>query len=466
MSDRSGRSSLRENYLMGVVFNGTTQRLEVANEAFFDYERTDSFSVACWIYLPTTWPAVPGPALGKGDAALTRGYVLNAESSQGPTPDWHITNGPGNAIHAFGPDNVTTQWVPAYWIHLAATYDGSSDVSGCKLYIAGKNVATGTGTNPNTNTLTATILNDQPVTAGGLTSVEFSQCSIEQMVVCKYVLTATDVANLANIATLATTPVSYLSAAPALYLPLLTVSDLRDLSGNGNDATAINSPTSQTGPAVEFDFFTTLDFTTSNSFTHTPVNDPRGVVVMIAQDVSSTSLISGVSYGGKKMDRVPTNGYASDPAGEPGASYMFFLGSGIPTGPQTVAVSVSGGSNAKTAYCMTLNAGRDTMIAASGKVEGDTLNPSVTLATGSDFAGTCCSILYSGQNAPASLVPGAGYTALGGGRDFGSQSARAMFGTKSGASVVCDWSASAEDTAMIAAAISQVPVSSIAWTTA
>lgn len=450
---------------MGIVFNGTNQILQVANESFFDYERTNSFSLAAWVYLPTTWSSA-GPIIGKGDPATTRGYVLNAESNQGPTPDWHITNGPANAIHAFGPDASTTLWVQGYWVHVAATYNGTSDVSGCKLYIAGRNVATGTGSNANVNTLSATILNNVPFTVGGLTSVEFSSCSVEQVVVCTYVLTATDVSNLASIANLANSPVTYLSSPPALYLRLQDATDLNDQSGNGNNAAAINAPTSQVGPAVEFDSFSSLDFTTSNSFTHTPIGTPRGVVVMIAQDITSTSLIGGVTYGGQLMNRVPTNGYARDTAGEPGASYMYFLGSGIPTGAQTVAISVLGGTDAKTAYCMTLNAGRDTRVVTSGKVEGDTANPSVTLATPASFAGTCCSIFYSGLNAPTGITPGSGYFSLGGGRDFGSQSAKAQFGTRSGANVVCDWVSLSDDVAMIAAAIDQVPTASLAWTKA
>lgn len=211
---------------------------------------------------------------------------------------------------------------------------------------------------------------------------------------------------------------------------------------------------------VSFDAQSTLDFTTTanGSATHTPVGIPRGVVVLIAQNVASTDLISGVTYGGIAMTRL-TNGFANDTATETGAVYAYFLGANIPTGAQTVAVTVSSGTDAKTYWCMTVTGRGDTAIAASGVLNGDQTNPSITLETNSGFQGMAFAIQWSGVNAPTSITAGAGYTkfnhATSGGRDFGTQSAAAEYKETTGATVVANTTTVADDCAFCAGAIGE-----------
>src|SRR4026208_2554961 len=83
------------------------------------------------------------------------------------------------------------------------------------------------------------------------------------------------------------------------------------------------------------------------TFSHTPVGTPRGVIVMITINAESgLDHITGVTYGGVAMARV-TNGFAQDTVTEPGSSYLYFLGSGIPTGTQTVSIDHTAASGAK-----------------------------------------------------------------------------------------------------------------------
>src|SRR5574343_1167810 len=90
--------------------------------------------------------------------------------------------------------------------------------------------------------------------------------------------------------------------------------------------------------AVAFDAFSNVAAGTGTlSWTHTPVGTPRGVRVDIVED-GGTNGVSGVTYGGVAMELVAVNAKAS---GEAGTDITYFLGNNIPTGAQTVSVSVS-----------------------------------------------------------------------------------------------------------------------------
>src|SRR5690348_18115984 len=71
---------------------------------------------------------------------------------------------------------------------------------------------------------------------------------------------------------------------------------------------------------------------------NTGTTSPEGVVVMICHGTENTDLVVSVTYGGVAMTRVQTN---QDTTTEPGRSYIYFLGSGVPTGTQTVSVDLT-----------------------------------------------------------------------------------------------------------------------------
>jgi hypothetical protein len=210
---------------------------------------------------------------------------------------------------------------------------------------------------------------------------------------------------------------------------------------------------------LAFDAQSFKDITATDSFTHTPVLNPRAVIVMIAQTTAETDRISAVTYGGVTMTRVPTNGYAVDTLNEPGAAYIYFLGGGIPTGVQTVAVTVSAGTEAKVVWCVTASGKGVTEVAASAMLQENQTNPSMTLSTEIDFQGLVCCVFYSGLIAPsdANIAPAAGYTKLTGtdtgGKDFGNQCAVGVYGVKTGINVVCSFTSAGEDVAISCVAI-------------
>jgi len=94
----------------------------------------------------------------------------------------------------------------------------------------------------------------------------------------------------------------------------------------------------------------------SFSWTHTPVGTPKGVIVF---EVSTVAVWSAVTYGGVSLTAVP-GGSAVDTSTEPGAVVAWFLGSGIPTGAQTIEVTRTNNGTASYAYAATVTAGADT----------------------------------------------------------------------------------------------------------
>jgi hypothetical protein len=77
------------------------------------------------------------------------------------------------------------------------------------------------------------------------------------------------------------------------------------------------------------------------SWSHVPVSAPKGVVVFVFYDVATLDRVTAVSYGGVALTAV-AGGNAVDTAGEAGNCQAWFLGSGIPTGTQTVSVTQTG----------------------------------------------------------------------------------------------------------------------------
>jgi hypothetical protein len=203
--------------------------------------------------------------------------------------------------------------------------------------------------------------------------------------------------------------------------------------------------------AIAFDAQSSLDFAGSSSFNHTPVGTPKGVVVIIGQDTSADN-VTAVTYGGVAMTRVR---YAADTSGEAIANWMYFLGAAIPTGVQSVSITVTG-TDGHTAWCGTITAAADTEVNQSNVVQADVLNPSITLPTSAGFSGIVFSGITSGVNAPASITGGASFTEFTATRDYGIVSGKSEYRLMSGANVVANWTIASDDVAMTAAAIQEI----------
>lgn len=153
-------------------------------------------------------------------------------------------------------------------------------------------------------------------------------------------------------------------------------------------------------------------FTGDTNWTHTPVGTPRGVwVIIVNVTVSGTDEITGVTYGGVAMAEVAAISPRYKSSGEAMGQSIFFLGSGIPTGPQTIAVDTSGATVTKAAFARTVTAAADTEIIDTAFWSSDSLaNPSDTLNLGGRSA-YCILAFSSGQNAVTGITPLTNWTA-------------------------------------------------------
>jgi hypothetical protein len=213
--------------------------------------------------------------------------------------------------------------------------------------------------------------------------------------------------------------------------------------------------------AVAFDAATeNIQAADPQNFTHTPSGTPRGVLVYIAHNTVGSDIVVGVTYGGVAMTEVA---FADDLTGELGAGYLYFLGSSIPTGAQTVSIDRSNNTTSVWAVAITVTASADTEVVDSdNSQQGDAniANPSVTLNHGGrdclDFFGG-----YNGVNAPGSITDAAGQTRIHD-HDFGSTSAVVSRKNASSTSdTTLSYTIAANSLAMIGVAIAEVAGSGV-----
>lgn len=128
------------------------------------------------------------------------------------------------------------------------------------------------------------------------------------------------------------------------------------------------------------------------TWTHTPIGTPRGVIVTTAHGIESTNCIVSVTYGSATMTITQSN---TDTLTEPGRSYIYFVGTSIPTGPQTVTADIAALGTCSTTdmefVSITYTAAVDTVVLANNGINENVANPSVTLS-------------YSGRQALAVMV--------------------------------------------------------------
>lgn len=105
------------------------------------------------------------------------------------------------------------------------------------------------------------------------------------------------------------------------------------------------------------------------SWTHTPAGTPSGVLVFVMRVDDDADAVSGVTYGGTAMTAV-SGGFALDSSGEQGNCKAYFLGSSVPTGAQTVQVSVTAGTE-HVAWAITVTSVGDTATAGVVLLQGD-----------------------------------------------------------------------------------------------
>lgn len=143
------------------------------------------------------------------------------------------------------------------------------------------------------------------------------------------------------------------------------------------------------------------DTASPQTFSHAgAASGVKGVVLMIMHGTSSTDHVSAASYGGVAMQRVQRN---TDTATEAGAAEIWFLGSGVPQGTQTVSYTPGATTDDIQAVCATLIATGDLVVIDSDGTGEDQANPALTLSNGGRES-IAFGALYSGLPAPTDFV--------------------------------------------------------------
>lgn len=172
----------------------------------------------------------------------------------------------------------------------------------------------------------------------------------------------------------------------------------------------------------------------SKTWTHTPTGRVNGVVLAITQPLGSADEITAASYGGVAMTRSVSQVRTTTEAMR---VYLYFLGTGIPQGAQTVSFT-SSGTLAKQGHVFTFATtdNSDAVVDASNSSDlGIIANPSITVThTGSLNAGGWAGFAihgYGGAATPtltASSAKQTGETA-GFGHDPGAATAETYYRT-------------------------------------
>jgi len=183
---------------------------------------------------------------------------------------------------------------------------------------------------------------------------------------------------------------------------------------------------------------------------HTPVGTPRGVLVLIVQNIatsgSSGDEVLGVTYGGVALSEVSSSPFIHAHQFDGAVLHAFFLGAGIPSGVQQVVVTRNNPVYSfKRAVVLTYTADNDTSLEAVGTLSAADLDdPSITLTTSVETV--LAGLLLSGHPTAIAVAPGSGFVDVNE-YDFGSQVASFIRGSSNFASgsLVVDWVSAGAD---------------------
>ena len=149
---------------------------------------------------------------------------------------------------------------------------------------------------------------------------------------------------------------------------------------------------------------------TSFTWTHTQTGTPQGVLVFVHVANSGGNPVSSVTYGSVPLTRV-SGGAAVDAAGELGRTDLFFAGSGLASGNQTITVNRANTTDIMYASAATVTAATNTNVTGIILLEGDgTLTQQSVTDGGAPTNSLRYAAAYSGLAAPP--VTGANSTSL------------------------------------------------------
>ena len=132
-----------------IVFDGTNDYVEIQNQIQFD--QRDPFTLSSWVK-----SNVSNELIINNENILYTGYRLNINVNANIEIGLRSSISDDIAIETLNSINANT------WYHIVGTYDGTSNVSGMKIYINGVEE----DTNTISNTLTSSTLSNQQTLLG------------------------------------------------------------------------------------------------------------------------------------------------------------------------------------------------------------------------------------------------------------------------------------------------------------
>lgn len=179
----------------------------------------------------------------------------------------------------------------------------------------------------------------------------------------------------------------------------------------------------------------------------------KGALLLLINGVTTSTITA--TYGGTAMSEVSLSPLDYS-AGEDGQVRGFFLGSSVPQGTQTCAISSSAGTYFGGVY--TVTGSTDTEVYTTITDSGISANPSVTVATVSSRSTFVAGACYSGQNtAPTAMSAGANTSEVQEG-DIGNDGGSVTRGTNilTQDNFTYGWTVASDDWAILAVAIAEV----------
>jgi len=154
-----------------------------------DFERTSAFSISAWVKRGGT--GVNDTVVSKMESSGNfRGYLLFISSTNLVKFVLRNVNTSSNRLFVDSTSTITD----TNWHHILMTYDGSSSVSGVKIYIDGVSDTVTTA-----GTLSATTLNSSPFNIGARNSNSlFATATIDEVSVFNSELSASDITSIYN----------------------------------------------------------------------------------------------------------------------------------------------------------------------------------------------------------------------------------------------------------------------------
>jgi concanavalin A-like lectin/glucanase superfamily protein len=217
---------------MARSFNGTSDRIDVANESVFDIERTSPFSVALWVYLPSL-PGTFREIVSKVGAGGTTGWAFHIKSTGVLSVEFDGTT-------EFFQRDTTAGVSTLAWHPVGFTSSGVAGATGVTIYVDGAVAASSVGA----DNLTQSILNAIPLQfgcAGGSGAPEaFFNGTLAEAGIWNVELTSGNFASLYN-SGLGASALTVQPSALLGYWPLCGLSNPEPDAKAGNNGTVVGA---------------------------------------------------------------------------------------------------------------------------------------------------------------------------------------------------------------------------------